>query len=166
MKIIFIVIEIALAIRKWMLVVSIWSKDRMLIWSTAFGIFESEVDDTHINTSAVLEWAVAFIFFFYVLTYIVDLLPAVRHHERMSHPGFAEMGMLDKVERVNGHTNGNNGYPNETDGYTNGTNGTNGYTNGIDGTNGYTNGTNGYTNGYTNGNTNGYTNGDGAARNF
>lgn len=37
----------------------------------------------HYNTAAVLEWTIAFIYFFYVLSFCIDFMPAVRgkHHQ-------------------------------------------------------------------------------------
>lgn len=56
-KLAFIVIEVPLAI--------------------AFGV-EDTKGGSNTNISAVLEWVVAFIFTFYVLSFVIDLLPAVR----------------------------------------------------------------------------------------
>jgi hypothetical protein len=106
------------------------------------------------NAAAVLEWAVAFVFTFYVFSFFIDLLPAVRGKNYASERTAMEMEQNDPAansERVK-----NDGYIGN--GATNGVNGTNGryvqsgYTNG----NGYSNG-----NGYTNGN--GYANGSGHA---
>ncbi|KAI9923637.1 hypothetical protein MW887_008457 [Aspergillus wentii] len=55
-KMCFVVIEVALAI--------------------AFGVCGKHQDKR--NAAAVLEWAIAFVFTFYVLSFIVDLLPSVR----------------------------------------------------------------------------------------
>lgn len=74
------------------------------------------------------------IFFFYVLSYIIDLAPAVRHHERMSHPGFTEMGMVAGERHTNGNSGmiaGDSGYVNDDRAFANETNVyTNGYLNG------------------------------------
>ncbi|KAF2198146.1 hypothetical protein GQ43DRAFT_174271 [Delitschia confertaspora ATCC 74209] len=140
-KLMFIIVEVALAI--------------------AFGVTGKQ---HRYNTAAVLEWVVAFIFFFYVLSFFIDFMPAVRtkHHQSKQ----TEMGMAD-AEAANGGMHNNyyrhgapaNGYTTEhghTNGYPDGYAGAraNGYTNGH--TNGYTNG---HTNGYTNGTANGYTDG-------
>ncbi|KAF8310490.1 hypothetical protein DL93DRAFT_2035074, partial [Clavulina sp. PMI_390] len=55
LKIVLVVVDVALAI--------------------AFGITLFQSDSVH-NVSAVLEWAVAFIFTFYLLTFVLDLWPA------------------------------------------------------------------------------------------
>lgn len=59
--------------------------------------------------AAVLEWTLAFIYTFYVLSFVLDLLPAVRTKHHMSHPAVAEAG-LDGY--ANGHHHGQNGYTN------------------------------------------------------
>lgn len=59
-KLVFIIVEVALAI--------------------AFGVMGRKKE---YNTAAILEWVVAFIFFFYVLSFFIDFMPAVRskHHQ-------------------------------------------------------------------------------------
>jgi len=66
-KLFFILIEVALAI--------------------AFGVL-SHIK--HYNAAAVLEWAIAFVFTFYVVSFFIDLLPAVRtkrHEQRFGKDG-------------------------------------------------------------------------------
>jgi hypothetical protein len=118
------------------------------------------------NAAAVLEWAVAFIFSFYVFSFYVDLFPAVR--TRHTGAGFKsdDPAMRRAADRqmeeagsdryLNGPMDGpmdrhHDRHP-SVDGYANGGHHSNGYTNGT--------GTNGYSNGYTNGHTDGYTNGN------
>jgi hypothetical protein len=121
----------------------------------AFGVTQRQ---KKYNTAAVLEWVIAFIYFFYVLSFFIDFMPAIRskhHQSRETEMDVAEQGGMSGM----GDAAANGGQYFRGNGYANG-NGhahTNGYTNG---TNGYTNGTNGYTNGYTNG-TNGFSNGNG-----
>lgn len=128
------------------------------------------------NVAAILEWIISFFYCFYVLSFFMDFLPAIRTKNHQSHAtemqmaeeggprtmgdGTAESGQYFRgnAAPVGGYTNGatdsySNGYTNgASNGYTN--RATNGYhSNSL--TNGYTNGTNGYTNGHTNGHTNG-----------
>ena len=119
----------------------------------AFGVTQNQ---KKYNAAAVLEWVIAFIYFFYVLSFFIDFMPAIRskhHQSRETEMDVAvEQGGMGDAAANGGQYFRGNGYANGN-GYTDG----NGYTNG---TNGYTNGTNGYhTNGHTNG-TNGYTNGN------
>lgn len=125
-KLAFIIVELALAI--------------------AFGVCGNQ---KKYNVGAVLEWTISFIYFFYVLSFFIDFLPAVRTKHHQSHETEMDMAM----ENGDGAADGDRYYRgNATNEYSNGH--TNGHTNGY--TNGYTNGN---TNGYTNGNTNGHTNG-------
>jgi hypothetical protein len=109
----------------------------------AFGVTQNQ---KKYNAAAVLEWVIALIFFFYVLSFFIDFMPAVRsknHQSRETEMDMAEQGGLgdgaaDDRQYFRGNTNG---YANGTNGYENG----NGYTNGN--TNGNT--SNGYV--YTNG---------------
>jgi hypothetical protein len=126
----------------------------------------------HPDVAAVFEWIIAFVYTFYVLSFFIDFLPALRskHHQshqtemqvaeeggpRMMGDSEAESqqyfrGQPAVVPHVDGHVDGYaNGYTNgHVNGYSNGH--TNGHTNGY-AANGYTNGHNGYSNGYTNGN--------------
>ncbi|KAL2351351.1 Frag1/DRAM/Sfk1 family-domain-containing protein [Cryomyces antarcticus] len=71
-KLVFILVEVALAI--------------------AFGVTQYK----HIrNTSAVLEWVIALVFTFYVLSFFVDFIPAVhtKHHTSRQTAAEVEMGM-------------------------------------------------------------------------
>jgi hypothetical protein len=69
-KLAFILLELALAI--------------------AFGVTQQK---DMWNTAAVLEWTIAFIYFFYVLSFFMDFMPAVRSKNHQSHE--TEMNMAD-----------------------------------------------------------------------
>lgn len=60
------------------------------------------------NTGAVLEWVIALIFTFWVLSFFIDLLPSVKHKDSMAGESFdqVEMGGLHGSHQVNG----SNGY--------------------------------------------------------
>jgi uncharacterized membrane protein len=113
------------------------------------------------NTAAVLEWTISFIYCFYVLSFFMDFLPAVRTKNHQSHETEMQMAeeggprtMGDGAAESGQYFRGNAA---PVSGYTNGQTNTNGYN-----SNSYTNGSaNGYTNGSTNGYTNGHTNGSG-----
>lgn len=110
-KLAFILLEVALAI--------------------AFGVLGNQ---KKYNAAAVMEWIIAFVFFFYVLSYFVDFLPALRtkHHHSTETVDMVETGLGD------GAANGAQyfrGAPSNT--------ATNGLTNGN---------ANGHTNGHINGN--------------
>lgn len=77
-KLFFIIVEICLAI--------------------AFGV--CQLYDKY-NAAAVLEWMLAFIYTFYVFTFVLDLLPAVKTKHHMGHAAVTEM--------ANGYS-GPNGY--------------------------------------------------------
>lgn len=124
-KLAFIIIEVALAI--------------------AFGIMGRK---KKYNTAAVLEWTVAFIYFFYVLSFFIDFMPAVRskHHQSKQ----TEMNM-----QTTAHGDGDAGRQSYFRGARAAEMGqANGYGNGH--TNGYANG---HTNGYANGHANPYAKG-------
>jgi len=65
----------------------------MTNYCTAFGIFDEK--QIHENKAAILEWTVAFVFTGYILSYVMDLLPAVRSHHHTSKETVAEMGGYD-----------------------------------------------------------------------
>ncbi|KAF2474552.1 uncharacterized protein BDR25DRAFT_254779 [Lindgomyces ingoldianus] len=114
-KLVFILIEVALAI--------------------AFGVCQHQ---RRYNAAAVLEWVIAFFYFFYVLSFFIDFMPAVRTKHHQSHETEMDMAMEGggggAVEggryygrgapATNGYTNGNSmhpGHPNvATNGYANG----------------------------------------------
>jgi hypothetical protein len=114
-KLAFIIVEVALAV--------------------AFGVCSNQ---GRLNTAAVLEWIVAFIYFFYVLSYFLDFTPALRTKHHQSHEtemqqaeagGAGGEGDYYRGESTSGL---NNGYSNgAANGYANGhTNGANAYTDG------------------------------------
>lgn len=121
-----------------------------IVLCIAFGVLQTQKKR---NPAAIMEWIIAFFFCFYVLSFFIDFLPAIRGKHHQSHE--TEMQMAEEGERTgrgdgaaeSGQYFRGNAAP--VSGYTNGA--TNGYTNGA--TNGYGNGAvNGYTNGATNGN--------------
>ncbi|KAF2831982.1 hypothetical protein CC86DRAFT_280767 [Ophiobolus disseminans] len=108
----------------------------------AFGVC-SKMDKW--NVAAVLEWIIAFLYCFYVLSFFMDFLPAVRTNNHQSHETEMQMAeeggprtMGDGAAESGQYFRGNAA---PVSGYTNGA--TNGHTNGH---------TNGYTNGHANGN--------------
>ncbi|OAF60240.1 hypothetical protein VC83_02969 [Pseudogymnoascus destructans] len=76
-KLFFIIIEVALAI--------------------GFGV-ESKKDN--FDTAAVLEWTIAFIFTFYILSIFIDLIPAVRTKERVREETALQMEANDPHTRM------------------------------------------------------------------
>ena len=66
-------------------------------------VFASTTFSSKQNVAAVFEWVVALIFTFYVLTFLVDLLPAARSTQMRTN--VERFGMGD-VENGNGHING------------------------------------------------------------
>ncbi|KAF2842760.1 hypothetical protein M501DRAFT_22606 [Patellaria atrata CBS 101060] len=91
-KLAFILVEVALAI--------------------AFGVCQRQ--DKY-NEAAVLEWIIALIFTFYILSFFIDFVPALRTKHHQSRATTVEMGMRDGAPaefadgngyHANGHTNG------------------------------------------------------------
>ncbi|KFY39156.1 hypothetical protein V494_04101 [Pseudogymnoascus sp. VKM F-4513 (FW-928)] len=76
-KLFFIIVEVALAI--------------------AFGV-ESRKDN--FDTAAVLEWTIAFIFTFYILSFFIDLIPAVRSKGHVSRETVMQMEANDPQARM------------------------------------------------------------------
>ncbi|KAI4263115.1 MAG: hypothetical protein L6R42_001724 [Xanthoria sp. 1 TBL-2021] len=74
MKLVFIIIEVLLA-----------------------AVFIGTSFTSHKNIAAVLEWTIALIFTFYVLTFFVDLLPASRNHQKVTN---TEMSHTDGATAV------------------------------------------------------------------
>tara|TARA_R110002003_G_scaffold97_20_gene7910 strand:- start:3003 stop:3947 length:945 start_codon:yes stop_codon:yes gene_type:complete len=105
------------------------------------------------NVAAVLEWIISFLYCFYVASFFLDFLPAIRtkHHQ-------SSETQMQMAEEGGPHGNGDSAAENGQyfRGNAPAAAPVNGYTNGH--TNGYANG---HTNGYTNGTTNGHTNGNG-----
>lgn len=83
---------------------SFWIKLTFIIVEVGLAIGFGVCGDRHeYNTAAILEWIVAFIFTFYVLSFAIDFLPALRtkHH----HSNETELDMAEQGAAVNG-TNG------------------------------------------------------------
>jgi hypothetical protein len=57
--------------------------------ATAFGVLTNK---EHYNPAAVVEWAVAFVFTFYILSFVIDLAPAVKTR----HARFGDETQLEK----------------------------------------------------------------------
>jgi len=155
--------------------ISFWVKLVFILVEIAFAAVFIGCDfDGHPNIAAIFEWMVAFVFTFYVLSFLLDLLPAVRtkHHlpqgfedthpemtktgtgaGNMTHAGAGEYEQpltLDSAgpnDHINGGYRGTatSGHPHLAGTVT----GANGHAGTGTGTNGYTG--NGPTNGYTNG---------------
>ncbi|KAF2647788.1 hypothetical protein K491DRAFT_784521 [Lophiostoma macrostomum CBS 122681] len=128
---------------------SFWIKLAFIILEVALAIGFGVCSKTSKwNAAAVLEWTIAFIYFFYVLSFFIDFLPAVRTKHHQSHE--TEMDMAtNRMEAGDGTANDQSYFRGApiANGHTNGH--TNGYTNGH--SNGFANG-NGQLNGYANGN--------------
>jgi hypothetical protein len=147
---------------------SFWIKLAFIIIEICLCIVFGVAQKTHrSNLAAIFEWIIAFVYTFYVLSFFIDFLPAIRTKHHQSHQ--TEMQMAEEGgPRMMGDSEAESqqyfrGQPaavphvDEHSRYTNGH--SNGYTNGH---NGYANGhTNGYTNDHADGYTNGYTNGNG-----
>ncbi|KAH7077294.1 Frag1/DRAM/Sfk1 family-domain-containing protein [Paraphoma chrysanthemicola] len=127
---------------------SFWIKLTFIIVEVCLVIAFGVCSKQHVyNVAAVLEWIVAFFYCFYVASFFLDFLPAIRtkHHQssetqmQMAQEGGAQV-MEDSAAENGQYFHGNRPAAAHTDGYTNGH-------------------PNGYTNGHTNGVTNGYTNG-------
>lgn len=80
--------------------ISFWVKLAFILVELAFAIvFVSTSFTHHRNIAAIFEWIIAFVFTFYVLSFVIDLLPSVRtkHHVPQG---------LREVEKA-AHMNGN-----------------------------------------------------------
>ena len=100
----------------------------------------------HFNTAAILEWTIAFIYFFYVLSFFIDFMPAVRSKGHQSHATEMDMARMESGTAMgDGAADPEQYYRGGAYRQTNGQPQTNGYANGAVNGNGYTNGT---TNGY------------------
>ncbi|KAI9714494.1 MAG: hypothetical protein M1820_000455 [Bogoriella megaspora] len=93
-KLVFIIVEIALAIGA---------------LPMAFGV-ENQKDQY--NRAAVIEWVIALIFAGYILSFFIDLLPAVRHKPGSLNAADPEMAGVDHNSAESGYglTNRTNGY--------------------------------------------------------
>ncbi|KAF2499204.1 SFK1-like membrane protein [Lophium mytilinum] len=117
--------------------ISFWLKLTFILVELALAIaFGVTSKNGHRNVAAVLEWIIALIYFFFVLSFFIDFMPAVRTKHHQSHEtemdvaleqGDSPTGRLyqDSASNggMNGYTNGANGYTNGSNGYTNGANG-------------------------------------------
>jgi len=88
---------------------SFWAKLAFILVEIVFAIiFGATSFDSHKNVAAIFEWIVALVFTFYVLTFFMDLLPAVRSTQE--HTNIENM-QKHKVENgdmmMNGNGNGN-----------------------------------------------------------
>ncbi|KAF9730393.1 hypothetical protein PMIN06_011424 [Paraphaeosphaeria minitans] len=100
------------------------------------------------NAAAVLEWTISFIFFFYVLSFFIDFMPAVRSKHYQSRETEMDMAEQGGLPMGDGAANDGQYFRGNTNGYANGNGHAHGHTNGY--ANGYTNGT-GHANGFSNG---------------
>jgi hypothetical protein len=133
--------------------ISFWVKLAFIIFEICLCVAFGVCSKKHIwNVAAVLEWTIAFVYCFFVLSFFMDFLPVILSNGQQSHE--TEMqnaeeggmrGMGDGAAESGQYFRGNPS-PAPVNGYTNGH------------SNGYTNG---HANGYTNGHSNGYTNGNG-----
>ncbi|KAI9720903.1 MAG: hypothetical protein M1828_005473 [Chrysothrix sp. TS-e1954] len=65
-----------------------------------FGVFNTLGD--HQNAAAIIEWIIAFVFTLYIMTFIVDLLPALRTKHHYSQESVAEMAHGESSSYGNG----------------------------------------------------------------
>ena len=63
--------------------VSFWVKLAFIIVEVALAIGFGITNEIAQNTAAILEWVIALIFTFWVLSFLVDLLPAVTKNRRL-----------------------------------------------------------------------------------
>ncbi|PSN65669.1 hypothetical protein BS50DRAFT_575645 [Corynespora cassiicola Philippines] len=128
---------------------SFWTKLAFIIIEVAlaipFGVLQRQ--DKY-NEAAVLEWVIAFIFFFYVLSFFMDFMPAIRTKHYQSSETEMDRAMMAESDLGDGAANGDRYYRGVAPSAT-----TNGATDGY--TNGYTNG-NGMHPGFPNGSANAY----------
>lgn len=89
------------------LAASFWIKLLFIIVEIIFAIvFVSTSYTSHRNEAAIFEWIVAFVFTFYVLSFIVDLLPSVRTRHHVPQ-GFRETMMAEQGMNGGGAVGGN-----------------------------------------------------------
>jgi len=96
---------------------SFWTKLAFIIVEVCLAVgFAATSFKKQYNAAAILEWAVSFIFTFYVLSFIMDLAPAVRGHgvaSKETEAGMETNDGLNGNSRVNGGTHAggrNTGY--------------------------------------------------------
>ncbi|KAF2684953.1 hypothetical protein K458DRAFT_244307, partial [Lentithecium fluviatile CBS 122367] len=84
------------------------------------------------NTAAILEWTIAFIYFFYVLSFFIDFMPAVRTKGHQSHTTEMDMARMESGTAMgDGAANAEQYYRGGTHRHTNGHTNGNGYANGY-----------------------------------
>jgi len=109
--------------------ISFWLKLSFILVELALAIaFGVTSNKGHHNVAAVLEWIIALIYFFYVLSFFIDFMPAIRtkHHQSNEtemdmamEQGDSATGRLYRDEESSGVINGTNGYANGSNGYSN-----------------------------------------------
>ncbi|KFY56159.1 hypothetical protein V496_06768 [Pseudogymnoascus sp. VKM F-4515 (FW-2607)] len=76
--------------------VSFWLKLFFILVEVALAIaFGVEGKKDNFDTAAILEWTIAFIFTFYILSFFIDLIPAVRTKDRVSQETILQMEAND-----------------------------------------------------------------------
>ncbi|KAH8693543.1 Frag1/DRAM/Sfk1 family-domain-containing protein [Talaromyces proteolyticus] len=91
------------------LIVSFWIKISFVVVELALAIAFGVLDKSshRQNSAAVIEWVIAFIFTFYVLSFIVDLLPSVRTRHRIPQGEKAIQMASARPSTSSGAANGN-----------------------------------------------------------
>ncbi|KFX89860.1 hypothetical protein O988_08465 [Pseudogymnoascus sp. VKM F-3808] len=80
---------------------SFWIKLAFIIIEVALAIaFGVESNKKNFDTAAVLEWTVSFIFTFYILSFFIDLIPAVRTKDHVSRETVLQMEQNDPQARM------------------------------------------------------------------
>jgi len=85
---------------------SFWVKLAFILIEVALAIAFGATQKAHqYNAAAVLEWAIAFIFFFYVLSFFMDFMPAVRTKNHQSRETVMNVADQETAERhaMRGH---------------------------------------------------------------
>lgn len=129
--------------------ISFWIKLFFILLEIALAIGFGVTSRYHkYNAAAVLEWAIAFIYFFYVLSFFIDFMPAVRTKHYQSRETEMDMARMESANAMgDGAANPERYFRGRPNGQANG------FAGGHTAASSYTNG---HTNGYTNGTTNGY----------
>jgi len=103
--------------------ISFWIKLAFILFEIALAIaFGSCSKTEHYDAAAVLEWIIAFIYCFYVLSFFIDFLPALRGKHHQSHQTEMQMaeegtkgemrgGNSDSEEHLRNGVHSTNGYP-------------------------------------------------------
>lgn len=105
--------------------ISFWIKLAFILFEIclciAFGVTQNQ---KKWNAAAVLEWTIAFVYFFYVLSYFIDFLPALRTKNHRSGATEMDMARMEGGHNGDAAANGERYYRGQangtTDGYTNG----------------------------------------------